>query len=505
MIKQLNTRKGLTLVEVIAAVVILTIVMAVIFNVLTVSLNSLPATEKAVSEQNAMRLVSETFTDRVQSAGHIVTVPQDAILTDCLKDGWNYIGVNDDGNKIVNYIYSEADDSYRELVLADIDKHHDYQFSVHRKATDDKVLEFAVKLIPKAAADGAEIALNASVRAENVTTIVEKGTTDFPAHGVVYCDKPPADKRVYTNIMLIVDASSSMLNDMMGNTATSTDEMRITKLQKALLGGVENGEAVEGFIDYLSRLDDIRLCFIPFNNTANYMNDNTADLHPYFDLNYEPDRSALKDKIANMNNIVKQGTNVGDALRRAYYCLYDLGINVLMTYLNDAKIVDCVIVIVDGCENLATFKHFPIAPNNVKGRMLLEDGLATPELVDFAPPGEEQLAGVNSEIYQNHSLNYVYWAGVNYGTFRHVNFYIIGIGDDENLPPEAVGFQTVDDFLVEMRRCVEAERVNHGAFDPPTYTAPTYRLREDDSFADVFAEIGVDIKQKIDEKSALDF
>ncbi len=499
--KKFMNRKGLTLIEIIAALTISTIVLVLIASVVKVSFNSLPTTEKATEAQNTVRFVSETITNRVQDAGQIVTVPQGAVVADQLKDGWSYLGLSDDKTEIVNHIYIEDTNSYRKIPLANIDTSDDCNFEVGQSASDEKLLTFTVGLHPKLASNGAGITLSGTAKADNVDKIIENGTAPQPAQGFLYRAKPAVEKKVVANVTLMIDISSSMLNDVLGDPVDNLNETRLAKLQTMLLGGVENDQVIEGLIDFLARLGDVEVCLIPYNTTANYMSD-TTNWHPFYTLSNTMELDILKDKIADMTNHVKAGTNVGDALRRSYYCYEWINNNItaMPEYNANTKVKNYFFVIADGYPNLATLKHIPVVERRTR-RIFLDDGPAPgTSIVEYVGVGSEQMAGLTDHVPQPHRN--VHYNGRKYWNIdiEDKKFYLIGIADDIYKQVNASGYvstKTIAQLLKQIEKYYSTSPLVERPF--------SRRIKCNADFVTVFSEIKTDIKQKIIEARAPEF
>ncbi len=483
--KKLTKKKGLTLIEIIAALLIFSIVIVLIGNVVKVSFFSLPQTKRSTAEQNTIRMVGEKLTGCIQDATDIITVPQGEALSSFLKDGWNYYGLSDDKSQIIHSTYDKATNSYKHFAIADFDAKVDGNLAVKQNAGDKALIDFELQVIPKSASNGDGTTLMATAKAESATVILDYGTTAAPAKGILYRKDKASYGKVVGNVMLLVDISGSMNNNMAGDPTNNIAERRITKLQNALLGGEKDGQYVEGFVDSLAKLHGIEFCLIPFNRTANYMGNNGAELHPYKTLDDAAEKQAVKTEIEQMSDYVGDRTNTGDALRRAYHCndwIKDK-FKTMPEYSGATKTKDIAIVFLDGEADVRSVKEKDVVIGSVD-RELRRDGQVDNQYVEYIINGHQEEGIVYTDYYKG-----IQYAETRAGYMRtkDVKFYYVGIGDSTN-SNVATGVYDIDLFMIELMRNSTSSAAN---------MPNSYRIRDNDSFSDVLSMIKDDIEREL--------
>ncbi|NLN46291.1 MAG: VWA domain-containing protein [Clostridiaceae bacterium] len=293
-----KNKRGLTLVELILAVTLLTTVLSLAFSMLLGSLRAQSTGFEEASLQSSARIVSETVNQVVRYSSAVFTIPKSSFREDNLTEGWDYIGLSADQTEIVRYSYNGTSHNKETLVEPQPGITYTLRFQKEEPDNSNKVLRFIIEAFKGGASQG-RLAIETQLEALNSLQIIDRGTLADAATAVAYRD----DSRPFAvvgTIAMVFDTSGSMKEDVDGDTTYQDSKEKINILK------VEADKLVDGF----AKEDNLYISLVPFATSAN---------GTYNFVNAKSHATQLKNQIDDMDAI--GGTNTGDGMRRAYYAI----------------------------------------------------------------------------------------------------------------------------------------------------------------------------------------
>jgi len=368
-----SSMRGVTLIELLLALGLISIVIMVSTNILMVSMNSQRAAVKEYSLQSDLRRVAEHTNEVIRYSKAVFAVPSTFVSSESKMDlGWNYLMVSSDGKRIVSMEYDSSINKHAEKVLVPETEGLRYRVSFEKDnvRNSDKVLSFRI-YASTVDENGnmlkEKIVYESSVETVNAIQVVDKGTLAAPSIALAYRGDGQTSgkgKNQIAYITIVIDVSNSMnlTPSDGGRTNHETNNSRITKVREALIGdGTEIGN---GVIQSLSKEENIFVSLVPFANSANFpsphANSDPSAVHPIYEVYQNPQTNQLLTSIKDMKadghdssryGGGQGGTNTGDGLRRAYY-LHDTFRDRMnesgLTILETDQVHHYMIVLVDG-------------------------------------------------------------------------------------------------------------------------------------------------------------
>lgn len=347
--KQRKRKSGFTLIELIVALSLITMVISVSTNMIIFSMRSHEITINEYELQSAMRMASDSTNRVIRYSSALFTIPSGRFYEANLTEGWSYFGVSDDGREIVRYTYETrggVTQHWKEvLVPAQDNLTYDFVFE-QDSATNDSILKF--KIVGTVTGTSTrKIEIDSEIEALNALQVVDRGTALTPATAIAYrSDERPTDQIVGV-VSMVMDVSGSMGDTLAGNSA-SAGNSRLDKL-KVSLGNMINEFAKE---------ENMELSLVPFSTTANYRSSSPEDGPTSYSANdthqfYKVSNSTQRNNMISVINDLYAlgGTNTGDGIRRAYYrnLYYRTYVtNAASGYGSGHSTKDYMIILVDG-------------------------------------------------------------------------------------------------------------------------------------------------------------
>ncbi len=291
-------KKGLTLVEVILAMALLTTVITLAFTMFSGSLRAQNVGFEEASLQSSARIVSETINQVVRYSSAVFTIPRSSFREDNLTAGWDYIGLTGDQTEIVRYTYDGTTHRRETLVAPQPGIIYTLRFQKEERDNSNKVLRFTIEALKDGTSQG-RLSIESQLEALNSLQIIDRGTLADGATAVAYRD----DSRPYAvvgTVAMIFDTSGSMKEDVNGNSTRIESRERIFILKTE----------ARKLVDEFAKEDNLYVTLVPFATSAN---------GSYQFVHAKTHASQLKTQINNMEAI--GGTNTGDGMRRAYYAI----------------------------------------------------------------------------------------------------------------------------------------------------------------------------------------
>ncbi len=320
-----SKRKGVTLIEFLLAALIGVTVIMVIGSILFFSLQTLPHSEREYDVQQALRMSADVATKKIESATTLFLLPDQKLSDADLKPHWNYLGLSADGTEIVNYIYDKDSGAHSKQILARGNLAFIYDFVASKRA-DSNIIDFAISATNQATS--AVKTLTVSARPINANYIDAPTLGTQLSYAFAYRDRQIADEKTVAAVSILVDASASMNDDLAGNLTVDDSAKRIVAVENALLGHADKQNVVKGIINEFSAENAVEMALIPFNLTANIplpnkfstaADDSLIHRYQFYDVASKAEREDLFNAVRKLSGVVGNGSNVGDALRRAYY------------------------------------------------------------------------------------------------------------------------------------------------------------------------------------------
>ncbi len=377
--KMKKNTHGFTLVEVILAVALISLVIILSSNMLIFGTNSQKMTVKEYSIQSDLRRAIEQTNELIRYSKAVFAVPESFVSPDSAMDpGWSYLMVSPDGKRIVTMEYDDGLKTHVEKVVAEEAEGILYALSFDKdeSANGDTVLKYKIHAYNS---DGAgnktdeKIVYETTIETINAIQVVDKGTDSSPSIALAFRSDGQTSgkgKNQIAYITIIMDISNSMNNTPSGggSSDSETTNSRVAKVRSALIGdGTSKGN---GIIQLFSKEENVFISLVPFANTANYpsphANSNPAGQHPIYEVYKDSDLNSLITTIKNTKadghdtkkyGSGQGGTNTGDGLRRAYY-LHDTfrtRMSAMGTPINDKdQVHHYTILLVDGVTTFET-------------------------------------------------------------------------------------------------------------------------------------------------------
>jgi len=355
----LNKRKkGFSLVEVLCAMVILSLILLTAVMLLQMGARSNVEAVREYDIQSGMRLTMETVTNKVRYSTAVFIIPESGFREDNLEEGWDYVGVlpNDAGlNEIVEFQYVEDAGYHRKMVLLAVQEGFDYdlEFTKQEESYENQLINYICTVYQ----NGSEYWTIASeAAAMNSLQVVNWGTNADKGRAIAYQGRDRESKKVTGRVAMVLDVSGSMRYSFAGENNNSLER------HYAMV------ESAKQLLDKLAEYDNIEVTIIPYSTTGNL----PEALQEYYESEEYIFLSAQSDN-GKLHNIVDElsprgGTNIGDGLRRAYQAFL----------WNDAEsesrnTADYVILVSDGDMTIASMKELrPYAPGT-ENRITLDE------------------------------------------------------------------------------------------------------------------------------------
>jgi prepilin-type N-terminal cleavage/methylation domain-containing protein len=345
----MKNRKGVTLLELILALALISIIITIGMNIFLIGNKAQKASITEADVQANTRLVSEQINNITRFATKTHTIPRSSFQysNDGFRDpNTSYVGITKEGHVVIDEP-GEPSQPRKVQYLAKKQEGIDYEI-VFDKVLDadgnemDKLLSFSIvgkrngKIVNE---------IVSKVDVLNSINIEYLGTPSDPAVAIAYSMVVPGSQEWIemspdAYIALVLDKSGSMAWDMDGKSTSINNNKRIEILkQKALK-----------MIDRLAALDfNIYVSIVPFSDNANNPND----------FKNLQDADELNEVKAIINNLNANGaTNTGDGIRRAYYQLKNKADSLISSGQIDdySDITQHMMILVDGETNTETRK-----------------------------------------------------------------------------------------------------------------------------------------------------
>lgn len=307
-VKKMKARKGITLVELLIALALVSIVIVAGTNFLLFGIKGHTITIDEFNIQSNTRLVSSKINSIIRDASGVFVLHRDD--DENLTDEWNYIMLNDDKTKLLEYVWDGTSKSHtvNELVTGLNEVNFDLEFIKNNPSDEDKLLEFYLKVMH----GGKEKVVNTEIEAKNALQVVDRSYLNKGNTLSYRYDSRLGDaSNAQAVVAMVLDRSGSMAANMNADTNwwgdyTNVNDNHSNPYYHSRLKKMK-AEAVR-LVEELAKKPNINISIIPFNSTANDPGDMLAT---------NTNLNAIKQKINELT--ATGGTNTGDAIRRGFY------------------------------------------------------------------------------------------------------------------------------------------------------------------------------------------
>jgi hypothetical protein len=362
----MKNQKGYTLLEVILAMAIGFMLMAVIWSILGLGVRSQSFTANEYEEQANMRYAIETINNRMRffTVGFAVTgndfkpsYNNDSGELEGVVAPWSYIGLSPDKTHLVHYEYKEEGYVTTDLTLPVEGLKLDLRFIKESNPQDDNLLTLFLKGYEN---ERQTFDIKTTIDAINALHLIDWGDGTHAGAAVALAyrteETPEIDKRPVAAMSLVLDTSGSMNyrvnSEINGNHNSNNPELksRISILKDSLKLMVED----------LSEGENAFVSLVPFHTNANIPNSNLNKTSPDntygFSIIKANNLNSWRDLIGNIS--ADGGTNTGDGMRRGYYQLLDFNDNLTDYGLEDTQeIENYMVILVDGVTTMSSVKY----------------------------------------------------------------------------------------------------------------------------------------------------
>lgn len=346
---------GFTLIEIIVAMAILSLVVIATISVIQFGGLYLNKSQKEYEFQFSTRMTLQNTSDIIRYSTAVFTIPESSFsidanndnIPDRLASGWDYIGIHQVlispgviGNEIVKYSYQATSSGGIHvptvLIKAQEDIQYKFMFTKVNPHDEDSLLQFSIRTYKNGILDefgnpNTGLVITSEVEARNSLQVIDLSTPPYDS-AVAIAFRPNERKAtVVGHIAMVLDTSGSMANNLSGGTPTSVNKSRIDILK----------EQAKSMINRFATEENIDIGIVPYATSANQ----TGSIGFFSSKNQT---ASLVAEINGLNAI--GGTNTGDGLRRAYWALntHNAGVSAGVTPSN------YVIILVDGVTTFAS-------------------------------------------------------------------------------------------------------------------------------------------------------
>lgn len=347
-LKHISKRKGISVAELVLAMVLMSVVLTLGIQILKVSTDGMLFTVNETQFQTDARLFAAEVNSNVRYATATFTIPKSSFREDNLTPGWNYMGIMENvkipaekshtkaeftakkalvsiiaqdeegnpearpGDNIIKVTggtfiqrilgYSYVDQKGREI---------DYNlvFDKGNPENTDSKIEYSLKTVVRnSGLEKGYLEYDTALDSLNSLQVVHNGSSSDPAVAFAY---RKGEKNLTTALVsMVLDTSGSMKWNMAGNNTSNVDNQRIGILKKT----------ATSFVEGLSDNENVSVGLFPFAGVFKPEIYGTKKTDLTIDNIFKSsknDTDVLKTRINSLE--AYGGTNTGDSLRYSYY------------------------------------------------------------------------------------------------------------------------------------------------------------------------------------------
>lgn len=306
MFSKLNSykRKGFTLVEVILVLAIIGLVISLGGTMMIFSMRSHKTVDEEFQIQSNIRLTSQIISNYIRESSAIFMLNDGYFDNNNLKNEWDYFALSADKTQVIQYKWDTSSNTHVENVLADSYPGLVYSLSFDKSNDDSLLGGFNLRAVSDSGALKANV--YNEINALNSVVVDNSGNTSNPAVALAYrTEDIPDPSKPRISVSLVLDKSGSMAWNLGGGTITNGFDNPNSRFAIMKLKTVD-------LLNELESIGNVHVSIVPFDTNAN----KSGNYHNFYRAN--DDKTTLVNLV---NGIPKDGggTNIGDAMRRAYY------------------------------------------------------------------------------------------------------------------------------------------------------------------------------------------
>ncbi len=300
----MKRRRGVTLIELLIALALFSLVMAATVGLLSFGLKVNTMTAGEFDMQTTLRVMSQKVNETIRDAAAVFLLHRDN--ADNLTDEWNYVMLNSDKTQIVEYYWDSVTKTHieRPITIRIDGVVMDFGFTKATAANESNLLAFNLAVNQ----NGASRNITTQVLAQNSLQVMDRAygkTANVLAYKIDVRITEVANKNA--DVAFVLDKSGSMGYTMDGyyyGDDYSYDPADFSRLK------LMKTEAVR-MITELSKRPNIYVSINPFSTSANAS-------QPMLNAQVN---NTTNTGLVNMVNALHAGggTNTGDGIRRAFY------------------------------------------------------------------------------------------------------------------------------------------------------------------------------------------
>ena len=294
-------QKGFTLVEMIMAIMLMSMIALIIGVIFNTMFSSRELIEREASIQAEMR-TSMQYVDRTVGKATSIFVLDDSKFKGSkqgLTREWSYIGLSADGKKVMNYVWNKQKQDWDVSELGTKSLYNmklDLEFKTEGAYQDNRLISY--NLSGKYPDTNNKLSIDTAISALNTKQVFSKVAKGKKGIAIAY-RTDPIQGQMNIAVSFVFDTSGSMKWDLQGGRVERTGkESRINILRKKS----------EIMIKDLAEIGNISVNLVGFSNSGKYIQQNFSNL--------DNGTKSIIEAINDEKKVSPNGvTNPGDGLR----------------------------------------------------------------------------------------------------------------------------------------------------------------------------------------------
>ena len=346
-------KKGFTLVELMVSIMLTSMVLLIVGVIFNTMFTSRKLIQQEASIQADMR-TSMQYVDRTISKSTAIFILDDSKYGNKSKftKGWSYVGLSEDGKKILNYIWDKANNDWiiRELGTKSLyDLKMELDFKKNDDYKDNRLVSYELK--GKYAGSQNQLSIHTAMSALNTKQVFSKVAKGKRGIALAYRDDP-IEGQANVAISFVFDASGSMKFSLNGSETVNSESDDPLKNKSRI--SILKDKAKKMMAD-LQPVGNVSVNLVQFNSHASFVQQDFLEL----DKGLTPINRA----IDNLNP--EHATNPGDGLRYG-----------MVSLQNNAAQLKYVVLLTDGVPTAYTVDpRYNYRGNKIELRGIDKDGL----------------------------------------------------------------------------------------------------------------------------------
>ena len=294
-------KKGFTLVEMIMAILLMSMIALIIGVIFNTMFSSRELIEREASIQAEMR-TSMQYVDRTVGKATSIFILDDTKFKGSkqgLSREWSYIGLSADGKKVMNYVWNKQKQDWDVSELGTKSLYNmklDLEFKTEGAYQDNRLISY--NLTGKYPDTNNKLGIDTAISALNTKQVFSKVAKGKKGVAIAY-RTDPIQGQMNIAVSFVFDTSGSMKWDLQGGRVERTGkESRINILRKKS----------EIMIKDLAEIGNISVNLVGFSNSGKYIQQNFSNL--------DNGTKSIIEAINDEKKVSPNGvTNPGDGLR----------------------------------------------------------------------------------------------------------------------------------------------------------------------------------------------